>query len=310
MQTITLKMNLIKIFLVSCIILGCNAQESSIEDKLYACLVSHYTEQGIDLNESLDSIENYLVEKHILKSKDGLGKIKYYQEIINSGEIPGIMRTSLMDRLAEIYPLKNHTENCIFKTYKLDSVQYMKSTFFQISEKVKKEVDEMGELNPAIVTRALLNHLTAKDLEHPYYRAQMLLSYVLVADKDEAYIRQFPKQKVERNVNTKNAFIIDVISRSELQVNGQHMNEKDLEKALLDYLKTFDKTTCVQINTKVNTEYSYLSSINSLVEGAFLKYWDLIALREKRINFQSLNSIDQDKIKGRYPMKIIETLIE
>jgi len=68
--------------LITFVLLSCNAQDETIEDKIYSCIVKHYKNNNIDLVASLDSLENYLVFKNILSSKDGSGKIKFYENII------------------------------------------------------------------------------------------------------------------------------------------------------------------------------------------------------------------------------------
>ncbi len=300
--------NILKAISISFVLLSCNAQEVTIEDNLYSCMVNHYKENKIDLPASLDTLENYLIEKNVLQSKDAKSKIKFYEVIIETGEIPGIEITRLMEKLRESYPIMDSLKKCVFTTSNLDSAEYIKTKFYLTSQKIRSEFNETHTVSPVSVSKAMLLYLTVNDFDQPYYRAQMLLSYVMVAERDKAFTRKIQKHEAVDVLEGEGGFVIDFSDKNELLVNGNNLKIENLEPFLLKYLHSFDKSTHVQLIFSRKTEYDYFEKIHKYVEDAYLKFWGEVSLKEYSHEFHELSAIEQNKIKSRYPKRIIETL--
>jgi hypothetical protein len=294
--------NIIKTILISFVLLSCNAQDETIEYKLYSCIEKHYADNSIDLVSSLDSLENYLISKNILSSKDGEGKIKFYQDIIKNGEVPGIERIELMDKLFDNYYGNDFVKKCLFTKYGMDSLEYMKTKFYKTSDAINTEVAKHGHASPLTVSKAMLSHLTKEDFESPLYRTNMLISYVMTADRDQAYIRQITTSPNTVTSTDNQGYIIDL--------TVQKFESKDLEKSLLKYFTDFDKSTYIRIVTNPQTEYGVFAKIHSVVENSYKKYWNQVAMKEFKKEFNLLNSTEQSEIKKRYPIRIVEILEE
>jgi biopolymer transport protein ExbD len=306
---VTMK-SIIKTILISFILLSCKAQDESIEGKLYSCIEKHYEDNNIDLDASLDSLENYLISKNILSSKDGEGKIKFYEDIIKNGEIPGIERIELMDDLSNHYYGNDFVKNCLFAKNDLDSLEYIETKFYKTSEAINNDVVKQGHVSPVSVSKAMLSHLTKEDFEKPIYRAHMLISFVMTADKDQAFIRQIPKSSSEALANDNKGFTIDLTTKDKLLINGKQFESEDLQAELLKYIDKFDESTYVRFVANPQTEYGFYSKIHSVIEMTYQKYWSQVALRDYKKEFSKLNSTEQNEIKKRYPFRIVETLNE
>ena len=301
--------NVIKTILILFVLLSCKAQDQSIEDKLYSCIDKHYADNNIDLGASLDSLENYLISKNILSSKDGIGKVKFYEDIIRDGQVPGIERIELMNKLADNYYGNSFVKKCLFAKSQTDSSQFIKTQFYKTSEAIKSEIKQ-GNLSPITVSKAMLSHLSKEDFEKPLYRAHMLISYVMTADRDQAYIRQIPKSLKEVPIPDNQGFLIDLTTKNKLLINGEQIDSEDLKTELLKYFDKFDESTYVRLVANPKTEYSIFSKIHSEIEMAYQKYWDQIALRDYKKEFNKLNSTEQNEIEKQYPIRIVETLNE
>ncbi|WP_417265726.1 biopolymer transporter ExbD [Brumimicrobium sp.] len=286
------------------IFLSSNAQEETIKDKLYTCMVNHYHGNNIDLNASLDTLENYLILNDILKSNDGNGKVQYYQTIIKTGVIQGVERTSLMDSLALYYPRTDFINNCIFVVNDLDSSQFIKSQFYQTTEKVKNDAE--GLIDLVSVSKLILSNLSAKDFEHPYYRANMLLSFVMTSDREQAYIRAIPSADKVTRPKKKDGFIIDITNNSKLLVNDEDIDLKKLELSLLEYLNSNNKKSHILLIINTKTEYDYYLEIHSFVENVYTKFWDQISIKKHNLEFRQLVEKEQNEIQSRYPLRIFE----
>lgn len=295
--------------LITFVLLSCNAQDETIEDKIYSCIVKHYKNNNIDLVASLDSLENYLVFKNILLSKDGSGKIKFYENIIKKGEVPGVERIELMDKLSERYYGNDFVKECLFVKNNIDSSSYIMTNFYKTSEAIKNEVKQ-GSLSPVTVSKAMLSHLNKDDFEKPLYRANMLISYVMTADKDHAFIRQIPKSVNETPVIDNKGFTIDLTDNNKLSINGRQLESDNIQLELFKYFDKFDDSTHVRLVANSKTEYSLYSKIHSEIQMVYQKYWNQIALRDYKKEFNKLNSTEQNEIKKRYPIRIVEALNE
>ena len=263
--------NVIKTILILFVLLSCKAQDQSIEDKLYSCIDKHYADNNIDLGASLDSLENYLISKNILSSKDGIGKVKFYEDIIRDGQVPGIERIELMNKLADNYYGNSFVKKCLFAKSQTDSSQFIKTQFYKTSEAIKSEIKQ-GNLSPITVSKAMLSHLSKEDFEKPLYRAHMLISYVMTADRDQAYIRQIPKSLKEVPIPDNQGFLIDLTTKNKLLINGEQIDSEDLKTELLKYFDKFDESTYVRLVANPKTEYSIFSKIHSEIEMAYQKY--------------------------------------
>lgn len=291
------------------IILSCNTNDRSIEDQLYQCMLDHYESHNIDLETSLDSLEDYLISNGILASKGGSGKIEYYKEIARNGAVPSSSRTKLMRTLSLSYIGQEKLVNCLRDHPSFDSLSYHQSSFSLTSEKITNHVKEQGSVNPKTVSTAFVEHLTAADFDHPFYRAHMLTTFVMTSDRDKAYIRKVPK-KLQGAQPNYGGFVIDISTDDTYLVNDAQMEKSEVETALFDYLQEIEKPSYVTILVHANTRYRRFADVQVIVLEAYNKFWNQISLKEHQTSFDQLSSLQKDSIKSRYPAKLIEALAE
>lgn len=295
-------------FLLLIITCGCNSHDETIETQLFSCIEAHYADQNIELASALDSLENYFVSKKILSSTDGEAKIKFYEAIVKTGEVPGIERTALMERIADNYYSFESALNCLFGKKDFDSVEYYESKFYLVQEKMKNEMTKYGELSLATASKAILSNLSSEDFERPFYRAHMLISYVMTADRESAFVRKVPKSTTVAPYMDDKGFVIDLNSDGQVELNGKKFYTEDLESELYRYFFSFDETTHVRIICSPSTEYQDLARANLTIERAYEKFCDRVALREYWMEFEKLEASKQNDIKTRYSLKIVEVV--
>ena len=116
------------LFSLALVLFSCS-DETLIEDELYKEIVAEYKKEGIKLEPLLDEIEEQLISERILSGKGGLAKVKYYEEIVATGEVVGSMDLSVFEPLM-IHPfnaeLMSKCQNRVKKNY---SVSFEKSSF-------------------------------------------------------------------------------------------------------------------------------------------------------------------------------------
>lgn len=170
-------------------LIGCSWYNKRVEDNLYYCLVEEYLTQGIDLELYLDSIENELILQNILSSKTGEARYAYYEEIVLKDKVPSTYPFSSFVVIQNAQSRINSID-CINKITKVDSVLFLKSKYFKLTEKMKK----LSSVSPATVSKCYVSTLNENDLEHPFYRAWFILGHVMSTDSDEVYIRNISEK--------------------------------------------------------------------------------------------------------------------
>ncbi len=289
--------------MLSLVLLSCTAQEKTVEDKLYACITQHYKEHNIDLDTSLDSLENYLVSKKILTSKDGAGKIKFLEDVVKNGYFPDVERIAVMDDLTKNFYGIDFVEKCLFGKSKLDSLEYVQSKFYRTTQAVRKDAVMNGTVTPVSVAKAMISNMTEEDFEKPIYRAHMLIAAFMI---DYDYQRELPKQVTKESINPEKGFTIELLTDDKLLLNGKQGEPNDLESELLKYFDTCDESRQLRIMTHPQTEYELFAKVQTSIEMAYQTFHSRVALRDYKKEFSKLNATEQREIKELYPARIIE----
>jgi len=285
---------------------GCQTNDRQVEDVLYQCLEQHYAENNIDLATSLDSLEDYLIAEDLLQTKDGQSKIIFYKQVVEDGKFPRVHETDLMKTLRTAYIPPESLLQCLKSKPTYDSLQYSKSTFVRKTQSIERDAVSQEATHVVLVSKAMLKHLTKNDFEHPFYRAQMLISFVMANQGDKAYIKDVPKKT--QKLPSEDCFIIDISKPGSYSHNGESMEKEKIEKAFQDYLMSFDETTCVMLIADPNTLYSQFAEAQILINNCYHSYWNNISLHDYAEPFDNLELHQQEEIRAKYPKRIIEAV--
>lgn len=298
---------LINFSIVALLLVNCSSKNEQFEDQLYSCLENHYKECGIDLETALDSLENNLLAQRILTSKDGQGKIAYYETVVETGQITGHEPSELVDRIAKCYVHLDDLRHAMATTFGVDSLAFEQSEFFKTANKINKQAVINGGVSPVSVSKAMLKHLNAKDFEHPFYRAQMLLSLCMSSDLDDAFRRQIPKKQQPAD-GDKEIFTIDLTSNKEWLVDGKELSKKELTTVMLQYFENNESTVNVRILLKGSTEYEKLANTQMVIESIYNEFLNQKAQNQYQMPFEKLTTSKQNKLKNEFPLSFIELL--
>ncbi len=175
--------NILKILLLSILTYGCSGSEYQVEDELYNCLIQKYESNGIDITVFLDSLENHFIKNRILKDNSGASKLEFYKKLANGGELTIMEEYEITDSIARIKFAEQEIESCI-KNKGFDSSTLNSSVYYRL----KAEFKTVKEINLRNAAMCHVNVLTARDLEHPYFRAHMLSSYILLLERQGRFI--------------------------------------------------------------------------------------------------------------------------
>jgi hypothetical protein len=299
-----------KLFLVGSllVVFGCDASEKPIEDELYTCLVQHYADNEVDLPVYLDSLEDYLIREGILTSKSGEGKIEYYRKIIESGQFHYAPQTDFMIILADSYIVNGELVKCLKTKPTFDSLVYYTSEFHLTSQKITEHVTSSGAVNPANVSKAIVANLSANDMDHPFYRAHMLISFVMANDRKKAYIENLPEKVASPYYPESTGFTIDIGTPDIFLVNNQSIQKDKIEARILSYLEDFNENSHIRFVVSSSTLYQHFAEVHNIITNAYKKRWDQAARKELNAPFDQLSTDQQQYIKEKYPSRIVEVL--
>lgn len=157
---------------------SCSGPEYQVEDELYTCLEQKYERNGIDIAVFLDSLENHFIENGILKDKSGAAKLEFYKKIANGGELPIMKEFEITDSIARITFSEQEIESCL-KNKGFDSTTLNASVYFRLKAAFKT----VKNLNLKNAAMCHVKVLSARDLEHPFFRSHMLSSYILLIER-------------------------------------------------------------------------------------------------------------------------------
>lgn len=162
---------------------GCSGSEYQVEDELYNCLMQKYERKGIDITVFLDSLESHFIKNGILKDNSGASKLEFYKNLANGGEVPIMEEYEISDSVARIKFAEQEIESCI-KNKGFDSSTLNSSVYYRL----KAEFKTVKEMNLRDAAMCHVNVLTARDFEHPFFRARMLSSYILIIESQGRFI--------------------------------------------------------------------------------------------------------------------------
>lgn len=180
-----------------CLILGSCTSEYQVEDELYAYIGSEFSKQSLDLEIVLDSLETMYLEQELIESYSPADYRQYFQTNIDEGQLLSLQSeyfVKISNRIPITYP---DLERCALRTF--DGATFDDSKFGLLSKQIISETNANGQISSGTVAKAYLDILSDEDFEHPFYRANVLLSlqtiyFGMYFEGDRTYLKEIPKK--------------------------------------------------------------------------------------------------------------------
>ena len=180
-----------------CLILASCSSSYEVEDELYAYIDSEFSKQSLDLSKTLDSLELLYLEHGLIQSYSPADYRKYFQTNIDEGQLLSLHHEYFLNISKKVTVTYPDLERCALRIF--DGETFDESKFGQLSEMIISESNATGQMTSGTVAKAYLKVLSDEDFEHPFYRANVLLSlqgiyYDMVRSADRDYLREMPKK--------------------------------------------------------------------------------------------------------------------
>ncbi|MDG1334177.1 MAG: hypothetical protein P8P74_17725 [Crocinitomicaceae bacterium] len=182
-------------FILSAILFSCSG-EYAVEDELYSYLENEFAKSSRNLEGELDTLEVLFLDEGLLQSASPEDYRNYYQNNIDQGQLIPLQNPHLRTIYGEVELSLDLLERAALRKY--DGETYDQSKFAKISHMIDTMPRSSGQISSGTVAKAHLHFLSADDFEHPFYRANILLSlqglYFRKYVRNEQYIRPIPKK--------------------------------------------------------------------------------------------------------------------
>lgn len=289
-------------FLLFVIVLisSCANNPYEVEDALYQCMVNKYAEENVDLEQELESFESHLMEIAVLKSNDGIGYYKLFNDMVDPKKFYKI-RAKNYDRLGTIHLSELYSKDCLFN---MDSTIIKSSLSFQLDTELQK-VYSQKTLFTADDVRKLTNEIiTIEEYNVPFYKMRVLLGVYYLCTTTTSIPVDLPKTK---NVNTcfdceNLTFNLD--SLGILSVDSDVINTSEMEFILKDFI--FSNAPKYTIYLKIDNltlmedAFEIISITKSIISD--LENEKSIEIYHK--SYVDLDDLQKQEIKNYYPNTI------
>lgn len=300
------------LFTVLVLTVSCSAEPSeSIEDQIYAEVKSEFKKNGIDLESYLDDVEDQMIAEGLLIGKGGLAKVKYYEIIAESGEIPSLKDRSMLELLFETDLTSQIIVECDQIVRERDSVAYDESEYFKRGRRIKTKAyaDGIGIIS---FVNALLLEVDAEDFDKPYYRMYMLISSIMSMDKDTAYIRETPELEKDPTSEIDPKTIIDIRTNklSQVSVNKKVVTIEEFESYFSSVYDSIGSDAVIYLRVHPSTIYDTYVNIQSGIEAYAYYTRNAEAERSFHMRYEELNDLQKQQVDEAHPMRIVESKYE
>ncbi|MCR9172891.1 MAG: hypothetical protein NXI10_10380 [bacterium] len=295
------------LFIASLLLLAsCSSNEYEAEDQLYACLEKKAQKEGFNLDNEVEKLESAFIKAGLLKSDSGEDKIAYFKKVIEKGQIS--LPHGSFDTYKNVQKVFFQWSDC---KNGLDDELYQGSRIKRLQDAVNESIAK-GTISPVAGAQALLDQLTAEDLEHPFFRTLTLVFLASMLEKDTSYIRSIPKKL--KNVppapvvDPKDITTIAVNDSNRLTFNGEFINPDEITVQLVPILKQFEENDeqHIRIQVKQNTTYKLFAKIHSSIEAAHQEVLNYFSQIEHKKSFKQLTEEEQNELKKKHPARVVE----
>lgn len=285
---------------------SCASDQYPFEDELYNCLLKEATNANVDLEQELEVLEAMYVKYGILHSKSGQAKLDFYQTVFESGELPVLPAKEYFNE--NLYQFKKSSAfySCLRRK---DDQHYMKTKMYQFEQKSNEMVASAGKVSPQIAAEAMIATFSSEDLEHPFYRAMVLININMVLDKETAYIRQIPKKRSDSSTHfTDRSFTIFIDENNAIFLNDTIHSKASLAERITAYLQhsTTDNDRHIRLQVTPKTSYKAFAEMHALIEQSYILALSQISQEKGRNSYVELSEKEQNKLRSQHPLRLIE----
>ena len=282
---------------------GQQPNNNKVEAHLFQCLNNSYQKNQVDIVQTLDSFEKYLVRKGILHSTSGKAYHNFYKKIAKAGEIQASIDQEKFESIFKVEPHEFYSKQCLERLKKFDSSAMTNSRYFLLTRKIANA----KKLTPAIIAEAITAALEPSDFEMPYYRTLALLSTAFISNPENGISVKIPNAKTSNNFG-KNKFKFLLTDENKIEMNDTLVSKDVLKKRLRNFIKSHKAEHVVILSAQGGTAYQFYRNVHDLILQVYNDIRHKKAMTMFNKPYEELTERKKEEIKEVYPVKIKEEI--
>ncbi len=264
-----------------------------------------FAENGINLSEKLELVENYLIQTYQLDDRSGNAFYTFFERVKNSEDHYTFLPASIISTFLNISPQDYYGDSCIQNFNPTDPTLTVNKLEVQL-----KEIVTRGSGFQADHTAGkILETLKKEDFERPYFRTMSLL-----------YIANSSLQETPEMLNMilKKSFLGELYPFIPLGLSADNTwiinNTEIREELLVDYLKkefsSDPSRFCVTISTSRKSAYSTYIALKDTVYQLYSDERKSLSQKLFEKDYNDLSLAQRIQIEEKIPIQFKTELVD
>lgn len=292
----------------------------ALEQKILNCFYQNHEANHIDVRKTITGIETIFVKHKILDDRSGKSYLRLIEKIKN-GDHVNVSEPSLYTDLESLgyIPMTvfcKDTNSVKFGPKEIENskLKYILGIYdsLQVADNVSN----------AIIAGELLKVITAKDLEHDFYRSLELLviTNMIMANKEMESDPFAMSGEVKVESHTNNSYVL-LVKRDRVVAQGKAIGIAELRTSVKKFItETADQTEVtlptvgkqktsagiIFLQKEKDTPAAFYQKVQAELAGAYMDIRNSYSVRLFKTKFNSLDKKKRQIIMDLVPEKISE----
>ncbi len=273
--------------------------QTTIDNDIMNCIIEVYKNEGVNITQTLDNFEKFLIEEKLLKDNSGESYLSIYKKISIENKVnisaddfddEGLLEKSPGDFL-------NCYQTRIPEILKSESPLKKLYTYFQ---------NNSIEMSPGNVSKKILELLQPADFKNDVVRYYSLFTFLktsIIPSITVAASVDDKKYSLKKNFEKK--LLIQLSKKSKLSVGSNSIDFSSLPKRIESFLiPSADTLKTIVFQSAKETPYSDFVKTLDLIQTHFNKSRDNISKIHFGKNFKELSGDQKREVIKLLPQRI------
>jgi hypothetical protein len=296
--------NKYKLYVVFVLLLGCSsfikAQNNYyVEDTVYQCLIKGMAKENISFDRLIDTIHKEFVENKIMSDYSGVSTQAAIERLMVDSviEYKGDLKNIEAFNIAQQMSLKE----CIIST---DT-----TVVVDTAQKLMKLVNGLNSITnvkgPGVIAKLLLQHLTAKDFEHPLYK-MFALALITMRTIDDNTYKEFKKYNKERQSPENGFYEVSIVltDSNTIFYKGFEIEMTELEMFIAAFLSGVHNKVKVIVETTGKTSPVFYNEVYDILQTSYIDGRNMYSQRTYSYSYDKLSDELKQKVDEQLVLEI------
>jgi hypothetical protein len=305
---------LIFLILTSQLCFACDNYDNNTEQILYSSIKASYKNKNIDIEKELDTLEADLISAGHLKSNTGSAYYAFFEEIVKRNDFSIFLNADKYTHIYQVKPTEMYSLDSLLKLKEIDSSQLSKSKTYKLSIKMK-EVKASDDFSASQVAGGIIEILSPKDFDIPYFRAISLISIAYTLKINSEYISSslqelkplliFKSQQLKAKIReNRPKMIITVTKDDEIVLNKKVISFIEMMTEVKTFIKKHGKEHWIELKNEKGTSYGFYFKVNNSINEVYDDLLNKKAVELFKKPYKSLSTSERKTINDFYPKNL------